>query len=79
MILSQGCWALLLADYAVVVCPSLPVWSEGGQDHVIVKRLDLNSIRVISSVLGQSVALDFYAKTVSYKTIGVRFCIHPLL
>lgn len=53
-----------MTDYGVVVCPTLPVWSDGGQDHVIVKRLDLNSIRVISSVLGQSVALDFYAKTV---------------
>ena len=30
----------------------------------MVKALDINNIRVISSVLGQSVALEFYAKKV---------------
>ena len=46
----------------MVVRPSLTTWSEMQTDHVILKVLDTNSIRVISSVLGQSVALDSYAR-----------------
>ena len=29
-------------------------------DHVIVKQLDLNNVAVISTVMGQTVALDYY-------------------
>ena len=39
-------------------------WSEISGDYVAVKRFDLNSVRVIGSVLGQSVALDHYANDV---------------
>ena len=53
-----------MADYGVVLRPKLAGWSEGGQDHIMVKQLDMNNIRVISSVLGQSVALEFHAKKV---------------
>jgi len=70
---SNGCflWALCLlrreftvpdAEFAVVVRPSLGTWSELHPDYVVLKTLDTNSIRVISSVLGQSVALDSYAR-----------------
>lgn len=51
-------------EYAVVLRPTLSGWSEGGQDHIMVKQLDTNNIRVISSILGQSVALDYYARKV---------------
>lgn len=51
-------------DYGIVLRPSLAGWSEGGQDHIMVKQLDISNIRVITSVLGQSVALEFYAKKV---------------
>jgi hypothetical protein len=46
----------------VLVRPDLKSWSELQPDSVVLKRMDTNSIRVISSVLGQSVALDMYAR-----------------
>ena len=39
-------------------------WASISGDHVAVKSFDLNSVRVIGSVLGQSVALDHYANDV---------------
>eukprot|EP00192_Tetraselmis_astigmatica_P004588 CAMPEP_0117660356 /NCGR_PEP_ID=MMETSP0804-20121206/6925_1 /TAXON_ID=1074897 /ORGANISM="Tetraselmis astigmatica, Strain CCMP880" /LENGTH=479 /DNA_ID=CAMNT_0005467081 /DNA_START=127 /DNA_END=1566 /DNA_ORIENTATION=+ len=51
-------------EYEVIVRPALAAWSELNPDHVILKGMDTNSIRVISSVLGQSVALDMYASKV---------------
>jgi uncharacterized Rmd1/YagE family protein len=52
------------ADYGVLVRPTLPEWSEGGQDQITLRMLDTDNIRVISSILGQSIALDHYAKRV---------------
>jgi hypothetical protein len=37
-----------------------PSWHS--PEHIKLKQLDWNNIRVISAVLGQSVALDFYAR-----------------
>ncbi|KAL3681090.1 hypothetical protein R1sor_024046 [Riccia sorocarpa] len=51
-------------DYGVLVRPTLPEWSEGGHDRVMLRKLDTDNIRVISSILGQSIALDHYAKKV---------------
>ncbi|BBN14543.1 required for meiotic nuclear division protein 1 [Marchantia polymorpha subsp. ruderalis] len=51
-------------DYGVLVRPTLPEWSEGGHDRVMLRKLDIDNIRVISSILGQSIALDHYAKKV---------------
>eukprot|EP00850_Spirogloea_muscicola_P000305 SM000001S04707 [mRNA] locus=s1:1842391:1845045:+ [translate_table: standard] len=51
-------------DYGVVLRPGLAGWSEGGHDHIMLKSLDTNNIRVVSAILGQSVALDHYAKKV---------------
>jgi len=48
----------------VLVRPTLPEWSEGGQDQIMLRMLDTDNIRVISSILGQSIALDHYAKKV---------------
>lgn len=45
-----------------MVRPGLSTWSELNPDHIVLKQLDVNNIRVISSVLGQSVALDNYAR-----------------
>eukprot|EP00873_Tetraselmis_striata_P038501 jgi/Tetstr1/458765/TSEL_045149.t1 len=53
-----------IEDFAVLVRPDLKSWSELQPDSVVLKRMDTNSIRVISSVLGQSVALDMYASKV---------------
>lgn len=60
----------IFSDYGVLVRPTLRQWSEGGQDRIMLRMLDTDNIRVISSILGQSIALDHYAKKV--------LC-HPLL
>ncbi|KAG0626090.1 hypothetical protein M758_2G101400 [Ceratodon purpureus] len=51
-------------DYGVLVRPTLNEWSQGGQDRIMLRMLDTDNIRVISSILGQSIALDHYAKKV---------------
>lgn len=57
-------WFCNWSDYGVLVRPTLPEWSEGGQDQIMLRMLDTDNIRVISSILGQSIALDHYAKKV---------------
>jgi len=37
-------------------------WYRQEDNHVVVRVLDTDNIKVISSVLGQSVALDNYSK-----------------
>lgn len=37
---------------------------QGGADHIVLKNLDTDSIRIISSVLGQSIALDYFVSQV---------------
>ncbi|CAD6229726.1 unnamed protein product [Miscanthus lutarioriparius] len=49
-------------DYAVVEKPSLTTWMKGGLDYIVLKSLDTDGIRIISSVLGQSIALDHYIR-----------------
>ncbi|ONM37686.1 DUF155 family protein [Zea mays] len=51
-------------DYAVVEKPSLTTWMKGGLDYIVLKSLDTDGIRIISSVLGQSIALDHYIRQV---------------
>eukprot|EP00252_Welwitschia_mirabilis_P024678 TRINITY_DN738_c0_g1_i1.p1 TRINITY_DN738_c0_g1~~TRINITY_DN738_c0_g1_i1.p1 ORF type:complete len:397 (+),score=62.98 TRINITY_DN738_c0_g1_i1:215-1405(+) len=51
-------------DYAVVEKPSLEYWMQGGPDHIVLKRFDVDGIRIIGSVLGQSVALDHFVRQV---------------
>jgi len=55
-----GTWA----DYRVVVRPSLEPWSSFNGDFVVLRRMDVNNLRVISSVLGQTVALYHYEQQV---------------
>ncbi|PKA65578.1 hypothetical protein AXF42_Ash005912 [Apostasia shenzhenica] len=47
-------------DYAVVEKPQLRTWMQGGADYVSLKSLDMDGIRIIGSVLGQSIALEHY-------------------
>ncbi|KAK8953838.1 hypothetical protein KSP39_PZI002380 [Platanthera zijinensis] len=47
-------------DYAVVEKPRLTTWMHGGADHIALKSLDMDGIRIICNVLGQSIALDHY-------------------
>lgn len=51
-------------DYAVVEKPSLTTWMKGGLDYIVLKSLDTDGIRIIASVLGQSIALDHYIRQV---------------
>lgn len=37
---------------------------QGGPDYIVLKNLDIDSIRIISSVLGQSIALDYFVSQV---------------
>ena len=47
-------------DYSIIVDPRQRQWSQLSLDHLKLRCLDMNNIVVISSVLGQSVALDHY-------------------
>ncbi|KAK3263147.1 hypothetical protein CYMTET_28034 [Cymbomonas tetramitiformis] len=47
-------------DYWIVLQPALSTWSVFKGDYVILKRLDVQNIRVVGNVLGQTVALYHY-------------------
>ncbi|CAA7392818.1 unnamed protein product [Spirodela intermedia] len=51
-------------DYAVVEKPTLETWMQGGLDYILLKNLNIDGIRTIGSVLGQSIALDYYIRQV---------------
>lgn len=51
-------------DYAVKEKPLLVDDMQGGQDYIILKNLDIDSIRIIGNVLGQSIALDYFVSQV---------------
>jgi uncharacterized Rmd1/YagE family protein len=48
------------AETIIVVRPTLKEWSQLEADSVVVQILELASMRVISHVLAQSVALDYF-------------------
>nr|AAM61045.1 unknown [Arabidopsis thaliana] len=52
-------------DYAVKEKPLLIEEMKGGPDYIVLKTLDTNSIRIIGSVLGQSIALDYSVSQVN--------------
>ncbi|KAG0450765.1 hypothetical protein HPP92_026566 [Vanilla planifolia] len=54
----------IVKDYAVVEKPTLDVWMQGGLDYIVLKNLSIDGIRTIGSVLGQSIALDYYIRQV---------------
>ncbi|XP_076893831.1 protein RETARDED ROOT GROWTH-LIKE-like [Bidens hawaiensis] len=47
-------------EYEVKEKPTLETWMEGGLDYIMLQYLNIDGIRTIGSVLGQSVALDYY-------------------
>ncbi|XP_058194617.1 protein RETARDED ROOT GROWTH, mitochondrial isoform X2 [Rhododendron vialii] len=51
-------------DYAVKEKPLLGEDMQGGPDYIVLKNLDADSIRIIGSVLGQSIALDYFVSQV---------------
>ncbi|XP_020533765.1 uncharacterized protein LOC105630505 isoform X2 [Jatropha curcas] len=51
-------------DYAIKEKPLLVEDMQGGPDYIVLKTLDTDSIRIIGSVLGQSIALDYFVSQV---------------
>ncbi|KAG8473181.1 hypothetical protein CXB51_035121 [Gossypium anomalum] len=51
-------------DYCVKEQPLLAKDMQGGPDYIVVKTLDTDSSRIIGSVLGQSIALDYFVSQV---------------
>ncbi|KAJ4827621.1 hypothetical protein Tsubulata_045213 [Turnera subulata] len=51
-------------DYAIKEKPLLAEDMQGGSDYIVLKTLDTDSIRIIGSVLGQSIALDYFVSQV---------------
>ncbi|CAI0462995.1 unnamed protein product [Linum tenue] len=51
-------------NYAIKEKPRLEDDMQGGPDYIVLKTLDTDSIRIIGSVLGQSIALDYFVSQV---------------
>ena len=51
-------------NYAIMENPSLETWMQDGHDYIMLKRFDIDCIRTIGSVLGQSIALDYFVRQV---------------
>lgn len=47
-------------EYEVRELPTSDTWMEGGLDYIMLQFLNVDGIRTIGSVLGQSIALDYY-------------------
>lgn len=62
-------------DYAVKEKPLLVEDMQGGPDYIVLKNMDTDGIRIIGSVLGQSIALDYFVSQVD-GMIEVFTCIN---
>ncbi|GMJ11938.1 hypothetical protein HRI_004863000 [Hibiscus trionum] len=51
-------------EYEVREMPTLNTWMQGGLDYIMLQFLNIDGIRTIGSVLGQSIALDYYVRQV---------------
>ncbi|KAM7494992.1 hypothetical protein LguiB_029601 [Lonicera macranthoides] len=51
-------------EYEVREKPTLHTWMQGGLDYIMLQYLNIDGIRTIGSVLGQSIALDYYVRQV---------------
>ncbi|KAJ6983286.1 hypothetical protein NC653_026179 [Populus alba x Populus x berolinensis] len=51
-------------EYEVREKPTLNTWMQGGLDYIMLQFLNTDGIRTIGSVLGQSIALDYYGRQV---------------
>lgn len=56
---------VFVLDYAVKEKPSLVEDMQGGPDYIVLKTLDTDGVRIIGSVLGQSIALDYFVSQVN--------------
>lgn len=51
-------------EYEVREKQTLNTWMQGGLDYIMLQHLNIDGIRTIGSVLGQSIALDYYVRQV---------------
>lgn len=51
-------------DYEVRENQGLPTWMQGGLNCMLLQQLDIDGICTVGSILGQSVALDYYSRLV---------------
>ncbi|KAK4480308.1 hypothetical protein RD792_013377 [Penstemon davidsonii] len=51
-------------EYEVREKPTLNTWMQSGLDYIMLQYLNIDGIRTIGSVLGQSIALDYYVRQV---------------
>ncbi|MCL7051196.1 hypothetical protein MKW94_004072 [Papaver nudicaule] len=51
-----------IIDYEVRENPDLQTWIQGGLNYMMLQQLNIDGMCTIASVLGQSVALDHYAR-----------------
>ncbi|KAI4351199.1 hypothetical protein L6164_005578 [Bauhinia variegata] len=51
-------------EYEVREKLDLSTWMQGGLDYIMLQYLNIDGIRTIGSVLGQSIALDYYGRQV---------------
>ncbi|XP_061363556.1 protein RETARDED ROOT GROWTH-LIKE [Gastrolobium bilobum] len=51
-------------EYEVREKPALSTWMQSGLDYIMLQYLNIDGIRTIGSVLGQSIALDYYGRQV---------------
>jgi hypothetical protein len=63
----------LWLDYAIREKPQLVEDMQGGPDYIVLKSLDTDGIRLIGSVLGQSIALDYFVSQVGMCQIAYYF------
>lgn len=56
-----------MIDYAVKEKPYLVEDMQGGPDYIVLKSLDTDGVRIIGSVLGQSIALDYFVSQVIWR------------
>lgn len=61
---SEACQEAKKDDFDIIVRPTLEGWCLGGHDKVLLKKLNTDNIRIVASILGQSIALDHYGKKV---------------
>lgn len=55
---------LYTEEFTMAVDPTISTWSLLDPDCIVLQKMDLKNLQVISHVLGQSVALDFYSNHV---------------
>ncbi len=50
------------AELMIRIQPDMEAWSKHSPEAITLQRLDWSNLRVVAAVLGQSVALDYYAR-----------------